>query len=130
MKKQTFLLLAAIYSALIGLVLIFVPDVLFQSYGFPKIDDIPHDILLGTAKDFMFYTGANSLAFGVVFFISREGANNKAVLLGGAVAIIACALFAIYRNGNSNTPIVAWIDMAVRLAAGLGLLYYYFKEKE
>ena len=130
MKKQTFLLLAAIYSTLIGLVLMFVPNVIFQTYGFPSIENIPHEVLIGTAKDFIFYSGVNALALGIIYYFAIKGTNNKSVLLAGAVAIIICGIFAIYRNGNANTPIVAWIDMAIRLGFGLGFLYYYLTEKE
>lgn len=130
MKKQTFLLLASIYSALIGVMLMFAPNLIFQTYGFPTIDQIPHEILIGTAKDFIFYTGANAIALGVLYYLSIKEANNKAVLLAGAIALVICGIFAIYRNGTAHTPIAAWIDMAIRLGGGLGFLYYYFTEKE
>ena len=130
MKKQTFLLLASIYSALIGIVLIFVPNLIFQAYGFPTIEAIPHEILIGTAKDFMVYTGINALALGIIYYQTIKGANNKSVLLAGAIALIVCGIYIIYKNGNANTPIAAWIDMAIRLAGGLGFAYYYFTEKE
>ncbi len=130
MKKQTFLTIAAVYSVLIGLVLMLIPDTIFQSYGFPKIDDIPHETLIGTARDFMFYTGANALALGVLYIFSRNGANNKSVLLAGSIALIFCALFAFYKNLAFTIPAFGWIDMSVRLAIGIGFLYYYFQEKE
>lgn len=130
MKKQTFLLLASIYSALIGVVLIFAPNSIFQAYGFPSIEQIPHEVLIGTAKDFIFYTGANALALGLIYYQTIKGINSKSILLAGAVALIACGIYCLYRNGNANTPIAAWIDMAIRLGGGLGFLYYYFTEKE
>ncbi len=130
MTRKTFLLLASIYSILIGVVLMFVPNVIFQTYGFPTIDQIPHEVLIDTAKDFIFYTGANALALGVLYYLSIKGANNKAVLLAGAIALTICGIFAIYRNGNANTPIVAWVDLFIRLSGGVGFLYFYFTEKE
>ena len=131
MKKQTFLTIASLYSVLIGLVLMFVPDTIFQSYGFPKIADIPHEMLIQTARDFMFYTGANALALGVLYIMSRNGAQNKAVLLAGTIALLVCAVYVIYQNASQpQTSAFAWIDMMVRLAIGFGFLYYYFKEKE
>ena len=130
MKKQTFLLIAGIYSLLIGVVLMFIPDVIFQSYGFPTIDTLPPKELLSTTKDFIFYTGANALGLGVLYFLTIKGANNKGVLLTGAIAVTLCGIYCIYRNGNANTPIAAWVDMTVRTTIGLGFLYYYFQEKE
>jgi hypothetical protein len=128
MTKHTFLTIASAYSVVIGLVLILVPDSIFQSYGFPKIEDIPQDMLIGTAKDFIFYTGANALGLGVIYFMSRHVAHHKAVLLGGALVLILCAIMVIYRNANANTPILAWVDMGIRLAVGLGFLYYYLRD--
>jgi hypothetical protein len=130
MKKQTFLLLGSIYSTLIGVVLIFIPNSIFQAYGFPSIDQIPHEVLIGTAKDFIFYTGVNALALGIIYYFAIKGTSNKSVFLAGAIALIVCGIYIIYRNGNANTPIAAWIDMAIRLGGGLGFLYYYFTEKE
>ncbi len=130
MTRKTFLLLASIYSTLIGVVLMFVPNAIFQTYGFPTIDQIPPEILIGTAKDFIFYSGANAVALGVLYYLSIKGANNKAVLLAGAIALTICGIFAIYRNGNATTPIIAWVDLFIRLGGGLGFLYYYFTEKE
>lgn len=130
MKKETFLLFGSIYSSLIGLILIFIPNTIFQAYGFPTIEQIPHEVLIGTAKDFIFYSGANALALGVLYYLTIKGANNKSVLLAGGIALTLCGIYCIYRNGNANTPIVAWIDMAIRLGGGLGFLYYYFTEKE
>jgi len=129
MKKQTFLLIAGIYS-LLGLVLMFAPDVLFQSYGFSTIDAIPHEELVITVRDFMFYTGANAFGLGFLYLLSRNGATLKTVYLTGAIVFIVCGLFAIYRNANASTTAFAWVDMSVRLGIGLGFAYYYFTEKE
>ena len=53
MKKQTFLLLAAIYSTLIGVVLMFVPDAIFQRYGFLTIDfDTTNPVATATIRLF------------------------------------------------------------------------------
>ena len=130
MKKQTFLLIVGIYGALLGLLLILMPNVLFQGYGFPKISDIPHDILIGTANDFIFYAGVNSLGVGVLCLLSRNGIKLKTVFLVGAIVFLICGMMVMYKNINGNTPIAAWVDMLVRTTIGLGFFYYYFQEKE
>ena len=130
MKKQTFLLLAGIYSMQIGLVLIFAPNAIFQGYGFATIEETPPAEQLRALHDFIFYTGANAIALGVLYILSMKTANHKALLLAGAIAIILCAVYIIYRNASANTPIAAYIDMAIRLLIGLGFIYYYFQEKE
>jgi|JI10StandDraft_1071094.scaffolds.fasta_scaffold626911_3 hypothetical protein len=130
MKKQTFLLIAGIYSLLIGVVLMATPDTIFQSYGFPTIEAIPHEQLIITARDFMFYTGANALGLGVLYILSRSRATSKTVFLTGTIVLILCAIFTIYRNAAFVTTAFAWVDMLVRLGIGLGFAYYYFTEKD
>ncbi|GGD57820.1 hypothetical protein GCM10011514_22400 [Emticicia aquatilis] len=71
----------------------FVPNVIFQTYGFPTIDQISHEVLIGTAKNFIFYSGANAVALGVLYYLSIKGANNKTVLLAGVIALVICGIF-------------------------------------
>ena len=130
MKKETFLLIVGIYGALLGLLLIIFPDALFKGYGFPNIKDIPHEVLIGTASDFIFYTGVNSLGVGVLCLLSRNGIELKTVFLVGAIVFLVCGMMVMYKNINGNTPVSAWVDMIVRMTIGLGFLYYYFQEKE
>ena len=129
-KKQTFLLIVGIYATLLSLVIILFPDLLFQTYGFPKIQDIPHDILIGTARDFIFYTGVNSFGIGLLALLSRNGAKLKTVFLVSAIIFLGCGIMVIYKNATANAPISAWIDMIIRMSIGGGFLYYYFQEKE
>jgi peptidoglycan/LPS O-acetylase OafA/YrhL len=130
MKKQTFLTITGVYAVLLSLVLILAPNFIFQAYGFPKIADIPHEILIGTAQDFIFYTGVNSLGIGILALLSIKGIRLKSVFLVGAIVYIGCGLMVIYENATEKAPISAWIDMAIRLSIGFGFLYYYFTEKE
>lgn len=106
----------------------FMQNIVFQTYGISNINDLPANDLIPAVHEFCFYTGANTFAIGIVYFLNRDGANVKAVLLAGAIIFIFSAYVTFSKHIDTMT-VPAWMDMGVKVCFALGFVYYYFQEK-
>jgi hypothetical protein len=125
MSRSLFLLLIGLYSSLLGLAMVFVPEPLLNSYGVPTVDR--HHV------EIMQFLGIDTAIFGLMMLLNRTAPNSQALrtfLLGLALAFLVGVVLGLYHvyvllNGASSFFVV---DTLVRLAIGLGFLYFYNRE--
>jgi hypothetical protein len=125
MNRSVFLLIVGLYTALVALAMIFVPEAALKNYGIPAID-VHH---IGLIQ----FLGISNGVLGLLLLLNRNAPNSvplQTLLLGLAVLSLAGVLLGAYRTYILNIPGNAFFlgDSLLRLALGLGFLYFYNRE--
>jgi uncharacterized membrane protein len=121
------MLITGIYSLLIGLPMVFLPKLAFDSYG-PGIVDASH---IATLQ----YLGVDTLCFGLLAFLIRNAPNSvglRAALLIIALAYLGSFLKGLYDIFILHPPMSGFLigDTVFRLLLGLVVLYCYNREQK
>lgn len=125
MSRSLFLLIAGIYSALLGLMMLFMAEPSLKNYGLPTVD-LAHISI-------MQYMGLANLGFGVLSLLNRNVPNSAALrngLLALCIVVLGGVLKGIYDIVILHPPMSGFFigDTVLRLALGLGCLYFYNRE--
>jgi hypothetical protein len=126
MKTNTFILIVAAYSLVLGLPAIFLPD--FSLEYFAAHPGVPEE------QSLVNFLGAYQLAIGYLgYVVSRS--TEKGTRRGWLLSIACLTIFAIvvqqydmHVRGMKTYPTM-YLDEAIWLAIAIGALYFWNKEK-
>jgi hypothetical protein len=123
MKRNTFILIAAIIAGLFGLGFLLIPDAVMDLYGTP-LDTI--------ARFLCRYFGSALLGVAVIFWTTRNAKSLddfiQGGLLGGLILTVTGLIVAVWDGivGVANNFI--WINTVIYGLLAIGFGYYYFKK--
>jgi hypothetical protein len=126
MKTNTFILIVSVYSLVLGLPAIFLPD--FSLEYFAAHPGVPEE------QSLVNFLGAYQLAIGYLgYVVSRS--TDKSTRRGWLLSIACLTIFAIVIQQydlhvrGMKTYSTMYLDEAIWLAIAIGALYFWNKEK-
>lgn len=117
--------IAAVVSALFGVVLLLAPNALMAMY---RTTELAGPGLYNS----MLYGGA-LIAFAVMFWLAGALSEHEArtTILGGLVGNGLGLAVALYRQfADPNTPVAAWVNVGIFLAFTVVFAMLYFRSEE
>lgn len=125
MNRPAFLLLTGIYSALLAISMVFAPEMALKNYGVPSVD-VSHIAV-------MQFLGLSVGGFSIMLFLNRNAPNSfalRTLLLAEAANTLAGVILGVYHTYVLQVPISAFFvgDSVLRMALGIGFLYFYNQE--
>ena len=125
MNRSVFLLIAGVYSALLAVSMVFIPEASLRNYGVPSVDLSYISV--------MQFLGLSNAGFAIMALLNRNASSSfslRTILLAEAVNILAGVVLGVYHVYGLNVPHSSFFmgDSLLRLAFGLGFMYFYNRE--
>jgi hypothetical protein len=127
MSRSIVLLISGLYSSVVGLSMLFMPEDSLKNYGSVTVNLTE----IATLQ----YLGVDTLAFALLAFLNRNTPNSAALRISLLVltgAILGSFLKGLYDILVLHPPMSGLLlgDTVFRLLLGLALLYCYNRERQ
>jgi hypothetical protein len=125
MKTNTFIIIVAAYSLLLGAIALFLPSLALEYFAGVPADVQQHSLIN--------YIGGYQIAFGGLgYFLWKSSEKNacKAWLLMTAFLAVLAVILTFYNKSVRMIPVgdTYLVDIAIWIAMGVGALYFRSKE--